>query len=156
MASFKGGENSTDPRRCTAQSRQSGKRCKNASIPGGRVCRFHGGAAQHVQKKAAERLQALEHPAIDVLARFLTAPELATMFSTMLHPSTVLNAAKIVLDRTGHKPTDKLEIQTQQTLDVTIFSTGLLRQMGAELRAHEARNRAPLTPGPPADDRPED
>jgi hypothetical protein len=66
-----------------------------------------------VQQKASERLQALEHPAIDVLARFLTAPELATMFSTMLHPSTVLNAAKIVLDRTGHKPTDKLEIQTQ-------------------------------------------
>src|SRR4029453_17680974 len=111
-----------------------------------------GGAAPHVQKKASERLQALEHPAIDVLARFLTAPELATMFSTMLHPSTVLNAAKIVLDRTGHKPTDKLEIQTQQTLDVTIFSTGLLRQMAAELRAHEARGRAPLTPGPPADD----
>jgi hypothetical protein len=156
MAAFKDGDNSTDPRRCTAQSRQSGKRCKNASIPGGRICRFHGGAAPHVQKKAVERLQALEHPAIDVLARFLTAPELATMFSTMLHPSTVLNAAKIVLDRTGHKPTDKLEIQTQQTLDVTIFSTGLLRQMGAELRAHEARNRAPLTPGPPADDRPED
>jgi hypothetical protein len=109
-----------------------------------------------VQQKASERLQALEHPAIDVLTRFLTAPELATMFSTMLHPSTVLNAAKIVLDRTGHKPTDKLEIQTQQTLDVTIFSTGLLRQMAAELRQHEARNRSPLTPGPPADDRPED
>ena len=135
MASFKGGENSTDPRRCTAHSSQTGKRCRNASIPGGRVCPYHGGAAPHVQQKAAERLQALEHPAIDVLARFLTAPELATMFSTMLHPSTVLNAAKIVLDRTGHKPTDKLEIQTQQTLDVTIFSTGLLRQMGAELRA---------------------
>src|SRR4029453_16589387 len=156
MAAFKDGDNSTDARRCTAQSRQTGKRCKNSSILGGRICRFHGGAAPHVQKKAAERLQALEHPAVDVLARFLPAPELATMFSTMLHPSTALNAAKIVLDRTGHKPTDKLEIQTQQTLDVTIFSTGLLRQMGAELRAHEARNRAPLTPGPPADDRPED
>jgi hypothetical protein len=30
MASFKGGEHSTDPRRCTAHSRQAGKRCKNA------------------------------------------------------------------------------------------------------------------------------
>jgi hypothetical protein len=101
MASFKGGENSTDPRRCTAHSSQTGKRCKNASILGGRICRYHGGAAPHVQKKAVERLRALEHPAIDVLARFLTAPELATTFSAMLHPSIVLNAAKIVLDRTG-------------------------------------------------------
>jgi hypothetical protein len=156
MASFKGGENSTDPRRCTAHSRQTGRRCKNASMPGGRVCRYHGGAAPQVERKAAERLRALEHPGIDVLARFLTPPEQATTLSAIPQPSTVLNAAKIVLDRTGHKPTDKLEIQTQQTLDVTIFSTGLLRQMGAELRAHEARNRAPLTPGPPADDRPED
>jgi len=32
MASFKGGENSTDPRRCMAHSSQTGKRCKNASI----------------------------------------------------------------------------------------------------------------------------
>jgi hypothetical protein len=78
------------------------------------------------------------------------------MFSTMLHPSTVLNAAKIVLDRTGHKPTDKLEIQTQQTLDVTIFSTGLLRQMAAEIEAHEARNRSPLTPGATPPERPDD
>jgi hypothetical protein len=31
MASFKGGDNSTDPRRCTAHSRQTGKRSKNAS-----------------------------------------------------------------------------------------------------------------------------
>jgi hypothetical protein len=52
MASFKGGENSTDPRRCTAHSSQTGKRCKNASILGGRVCRYHGGSAPHVQKKA--------------------------------------------------------------------------------------------------------
>jgi hypothetical protein len=78
------------------------------------------------------------------------------MFSTMLHPSTVLNAAKIVLDRTGHKPTDKLEIQTRQTLDASILSTGLLRQIVAELRQHEARNRLPLTPGAAPHDRPED
>src|SRR4029450_12432123 len=75
MAAFKDGDNSTDPRRCTAQSRQSGKRCKNASIPGGRVCPYHGGAAPHVQKKAAERLLALEHPAIDVFKRVLEADE---------------------------------------------------------------------------------
>jgi hypothetical protein len=60
-----------------------------------------------------------------------------------------------VLDRTGHKQPEKREINSQ-TLDVRVLSTPLLRQMAAELRAHEARNRAPLTPGTPADDRPED
>jgi hypothetical protein len=34
-----------------------------------------------------------------VLARFLTPPEQATTLSAMLHSSTVLNTAKIVLDR---------------------------------------------------------
>src|SRR4029450_13798083 len=42
MASFKGGENSTDPRRCTAHSSQTGKRCKKCvdsrwpNLPGSR------------------------------------------------------------------------------------------------------------------------
>src|SRR4029450_1249854 len=77
MASFKGGETSTDPRRCTAQSSQTGKRCKNAAILGGRVCRYHGGAAPQVQLKAAEHLQALERPAIDWIERLLATPEQA-------------------------------------------------------------------------------
>jgi hypothetical protein len=122
----------SDPRRCTANSRQTGKRCKNASRPGGRVCRYHGGAASQVQKKAAERLRALEHPAIDVLVRFLTPPEEATTRSAMLHPSTVLNAAKIVLHGTEKLDTD---IPPDHTLiDVTKLSTPLLRMLQAELR----------------------
>jgi hypothetical protein len=48
-----------------------------------------------VERKAAERLRALEHPAIDVLARFLTPPEQATTLSAIPQPSTVLNAAKM-------------------------------------------------------------
>jgi hypothetical protein len=104
-----------------------------------------------VQKKASERLQALEHPAIDVLARFLPAPEQATTLSAILHPATVLNAAKIVLDRTGHTQPDKLEIESHQTIDVRTLSTGLLRQLVAEIEQQQARDRAPLTPERPAD-----
>jgi hypothetical protein len=90
-----------------------------------------------VQKTAAERLQALEHPAIDVLARFLRAPERATTLSAMLHPSTVLKAAKIVLDRAeklkiGNPPDDTL-------IDVTKLSTPLLRMLRAELLQIEQR-----------------
>jgi hypothetical protein len=55
--------------------------------------------------------------------------------------------AESVLDRTGHKQPKKLEIDTRQTLDPQVLSTGLLRQIAEELREHEARNRAPLTPG---------
>jgi hypothetical protein len=90
-----------------------------------------------VQKTAAERLQALEHPAIDVLARFLTAPEQATTFSAMLHPSTVLNAAKIVLDRAGKTKIGKPPDDT--LIDVTKLSTPLLRMLQAELRQIEHR-----------------
>jgi hypothetical protein len=151
MASFKGGENSTDPRRCTAHSSQTGKRCKNASIPGGRVCRCHGGAAPHVQKKATERLRAFEHPALDVFQRVLEADE-----AHPEHRALAIRVAASVLDRTGHKQPEKLEIEPRKTIDVRTLSTGLLRQLVAEIKQQQARDRAPLTLGPPADDRSED
>lgn len=44
--------------KCSAKSKQSGKRCKLPAIPGGTVCRFHGGSAPQVRRKAAERLEA--------------------------------------------------------------------------------------------------
>ena len=151
MASFKDGGDSTDPRRCTAQSRQSGTRCKNASILGGRICRFHGGASPQVIKKAAERLLALEHPAIDVFRRVLEADE-----AHPEHRALAIRVAESVLDRTGHKQPKKLEIESPQTLDVSILSTPLIRQIAEELRQHEARNRLPLTPGATPHERPED
>jgi hypothetical protein len=150
MASFKGGENSTDPRRCTAHSSQTGKRCKNASILGGRVCRYHGGSAPHVQKKAAERLQALEHPALDVFEEVLKK---ATQPAC---PALAVRVAATVLDRTGHKQPEKLELESRQTIDVRTLSTGLLRQLAAEIKQQQAGDRAPLTPGATPPERPED
>jgi hypothetical protein len=41
---------------CRATSR-TGKQCKNKAIPGGAVCRFHGGASPHVASKAAVRAE---------------------------------------------------------------------------------------------------
>jgi hypothetical protein len=150
MASFKGGENSTDPRRCTAHSSQTGKRCKNASIPGGRVCRHHGGAAPQVQKKAVERLRAFEHPALDVFEEVLKKAKQPA------YRALALRVAESVLDRTGHKKPEKLELESRQMLDVSILSTSTLWQIAAELREHEARNRAPLTPGATPHERRED
>src|SRR3954453_15293018 len=41
---------------CRATSR-TGKQCKNKAIPGGAVCRFHGGASPHVASKAEVRAE---------------------------------------------------------------------------------------------------
>jgi hypothetical protein len=41
---------------CRATSR-TGKQCKNKAIPGGTVCRLHGGASPHVASKAAVRAE---------------------------------------------------------------------------------------------------
>jgi hypothetical protein len=42
---------------CTARSKQTGLQCRKSAIPGGAVCRFHGGAAPQVQAAALERLR---------------------------------------------------------------------------------------------------
>jgi len=44
---------------CTAISKQTGKQCKAKAIPGGTVCRWHGGAAGQVKAKAAIRAEIL-------------------------------------------------------------------------------------------------
>lgn len=48
-------------RQCSATSR-SGNRCKKGPIPGGMVCRMHGGGAPQVKRKAMERLLDLIDP----------------------------------------------------------------------------------------------
>lgn len=44
---------------CTAVSKQTGKQCEAKAIPGGTVCRWHGGAAGQVKAKAAVRAELL-------------------------------------------------------------------------------------------------
>ena len=42
--------------RCVAH-RKNGERCLKAAIRGANVCRFHGGAAGQVRRKARERIE---------------------------------------------------------------------------------------------------
>lgn len=44
------------PRRCAARRQRDGKPCGRFAIRGGTVCRLHGGATRHVQRKAQEGL----------------------------------------------------------------------------------------------------
>lgn len=49
--------------RCKARARsREGEQCRNPSIPGGFVCRFHGGSTPNAKKAAAQRLADLIDP----------------------------------------------------------------------------------------------
>lgn len=76
---------------CTATNRQ-GKRCGKSAIPGGNVCRMHGGAAPQVQRKARIRLLELIDPAIATLAREMVSAD---------RSGDRQRAANSILDRAG-------------------------------------------------------
>lgn len=57
---------------CAANSKQTGQRCKQYAREGATVCRYHGGNARQVRRKAAER--AAETDLRQVLARLDVAP----------------------------------------------------------------------------------
>lgn len=92
--------------RCHAHNRV-GDQCHNYAIPGGRVCRYHGGLAPQVQASAAEQLRKLDLRAVDVLAECM---------SDELPPAIRLAAANSILDRNGHRAA----VQVQTDAEVTI------------------------------------
>jgi hypothetical protein len=94
------------PRRCSAKSKSTGKPCQRPAIPGGTVCRYHGGAAPQVKAAAMDRLRALQHPAIDRLGQLIAQEEF---------PTVAYAASRDVLDRTLGKPGEHLDL----TLSVT-------------------------------------
>lgn len=82
---------STPRRQCKATTR-GGKRCGNAPIEGGTVCRMHGGAAPQVKRRAALRLLELVDPAVATLAREMTTADKSADRQ---------RAANSILDRAG-------------------------------------------------------
>lgn len=92
-------------RRCTATNNR-GARCRYPPIPGGTVCRFHGGGAPQVKAKAMDRLRALQHPAIDRLAQLIDQDDF---------PTVAYAASRDVLDRTLGKPGETLEVTVGAT-----------------------------------------
>ncbi len=86
-----------------------GNPCKFPAIPGGAVCRFHGGNAPQVRAKAEERLLALQHPAIDRMGQLIEQTEF---------PTVAYAASRDVLDRTLGKPTEKVETKVSGRLEI--------------------------------------
>lgn len=87
-------------RQCTAKTR-SGNRCKGPAILGGTVCRMHGGSAPQVKAAAAERLKALQDPAITAMEHLLEHGK----------EETRLRASVAVLDRTGLGPHSTVNVE---------------------------------------------
>jgi len=88
-----------DPDRCTATASSTGERCKQPAIPGGNVCRFHGGSAGQVQKKAQERL--------DEMADSVTAElqqRLDDVFDRLDDLRSFLVAHRLPRRNLGHRP----------------------------------------------------
>lgn len=102
MTAHVGGDTLHGRLRCSATSKQKGTRCGRTAIPGGTVCRYHGGAAPQVKLKALERLEAYQDRAID---------RLFTLVEQKEFPSTALSAAKDVLDRTMGKAAEALSVE---------------------------------------------
>lgn len=88
---------------CTATAKGTGKRCQQPAIPGGTVCRYHGGSAPQVQEAARLRLQNLVQPAIVVLGRILADP--------MALEASKLRAVENVLDRSGYPRHHQVDVE---------------------------------------------
>lgn len=102
---------SLDPLRCSARSKQKGVQCSKKPIPGGTVCRYHGGAAPQVKKAALERLMQYQDRAIDRLFGLVEQQDF---------PSTAYQAVRDVLDRTMGKPAESVNHEHTGTIEVIV------------------------------------
>lgn len=107
--------------RCTAHNRQGG-RCGRPAIRGGRVCRFHGGAAPQVKFAAMERLKALQPKAVTTLETLLDRSEF---------PTVQMAAVRDVLDRTEGKAVETQQVNITGSMSIV----DILRQRHGRQKA---------------------
>jgi hypothetical protein len=92
-------------RRCRAH-RKNGEQCKNASVLGSTICRYHGGAAKHVKQAARARLE----NATDMMAKAL----LGMAIDPNVSDAVKLSAIKDALDRGGLKAPSEVVLSPGQ------------------------------------------
>lgn len=121
--------------RCTARARSTGERCGNRPIPGGTVCRFHGGGAPAVRRRARLRLAELVDPAIGTLARVMVKGA---------RDQDKLRAAEAILDRAGFPRASRIEghVSVEESREMLLQRILELRAEGHPLAA--ASNPATL------------
>ena len=115
--------------RCVAH-RKSGEHCLKIAIRGARVCRFHGGAAGHVKRKARERLE---------LAADRMAKELLGMATGAESEAVKLNAIRDALDRSGLGAKTEVSVEIKPWEQLMGDLTGVATISRAEHRAQRGR-----------------
>lgn len=128
--------------RCHAH-KKSGAQCKRPAIPGGKVCRHHGGAAPHVQNAARVRLEmAADKAAAELIGMAIDS----TGHLFYKRPDVKLAAINSLLDRAGLKPTDKVEVTQdnkpfERLVNALSETAELTREQSRQLRAQQMAQR---------------
>lgn len=104
------------PRQCTATSQTTGERCRRFAIQGGHVCPHHGGSAPAVRAAANARLADLIPDAIAALHRAANSGDIKA----------AVKAAQVVLDRTGHGPTSRIEVEARAGEELRLQADGIM------------------------------
>jgi hypothetical protein len=103
-----------DRQQCAARSKQTGQQCKHLAIPGGTVCRVHGGSAPQVQAVALRRLQADQARAdlrrLGVAIETTPIEALEAMLYEAAGNVTVLRAMVAELDQDGDNSSSRSAI----------------------------------------------
>ena len=115
--------------RCVAH-RKNGDRCLKIAIRGASVCRFHGGAAGHVKRKARERIQL----AADRMAR-----ELLGIATDGQSEAVKLNAIRDALDRSGLGAKAEVSLELKPYEEMLMVIAGIATISRAEHRARQGR-----------------
>lgn len=107
---------------CTATAKSTGERCKRDAIKGGNVCPVHGGSAKQVKEKAQERLNEMADSTTANVQQDIE--DLQDEYEAADDPETKLDILaeirkhwKIILDRTGHGPSEKREMEHSGEVD---------------------------------------
>lgn len=102
MQEYVGGDRLHGRVRCAAQSKQKGTQCTKTAIPGGTVCRYHGGRAPQVIAKAEERLMAMQPKAFNTIDKLMDRDEF---------PTVQLQASARVIEWTHGKAVERQEVK---------------------------------------------
>lgn len=103
---------------CTATAKSTGERCQNSAIKGGTVCHQHGGAAPQVKQKAQERLDRMADEVTadvqEIIDDLVDMYEEADTEDKLAIQSAIKSHWTVILDRTGHGPTEKREVTGEE------------------------------------------
>lgn len=108
---------------CTATAKSTGERCQRPAVKGSNVCYQHGGAAPQVQKKAQERLDQMADDTTADMQDIIA--DLADLYEQADPEQKIEIARELrqnwvkILDRTGHGPTEKREMEHSGEMDHT-------------------------------------